>query len=515
MKKLSLRGRILAILAIAIGGLAAIGILNTLNSRSLIRATRHLGEFSLNGVATVGSLVSAAESQKLLVSRAPEQFDEKEIKEDLQRFEEYAATSNTELAKLEAFAASDPQLSEGLVALREKLPLAQAEARKVYALASQFRQIEAAEHYQRKVAPLLTEITDRLVNLQSRSLALAAQQPGKIIEAARAGERTLNFIGWAVIGITVLLGWWQARLITRRISSTAALANAIARGELPPLVKTPGSDEIGDVNRAFNRMIETSREIIRQASTIAQGNYDVALTPRSDKDELVQTLEKMARALKTLSENTKQQDWLKTGMNHLGERLRGEQDLPTLARNVLGFLANYLHAHIGVLYATDDGKTLRLVGSHALVLTKTGRANFDLGEGLVGQAALSREAILVEHVPPNYILVESGVGQTGATSLLLLPLVRDNELLGVLELASLQPFSSLQRDFLNLAAESIAIALHSAAARARVAQLLRRTQEQAQELRNQQEELRQTSEELTQQQEALLEAVHKPTQPPS
>ncbi len=326
--------------------------------------------------------------------------------------------------------------------------------------------------------------------------------------AAEKSTQITSTIALAVLCVGALgtvVALYFARTFKRTVARAIGMASCIADGDLPNLVESVGSDEIGDLDRAFNRMIESTRATVQQAQSIAMGSYDIVIQPRSDHDELGYALVGMTYALKEFKESGEKQDWLKTGLSRLGEKLRGEQEIIPLANNLLCFLAEYLKIQVGVIYVSDEDGTFHLVASYAYTRRKGFRNTFKAGEGIVGQAALERKTFILDNLPDDYMTVSSGTGEAIPHNVVVLPLIWENDVLGVLEMGSLEPIGDQAKDLLEHAAESIAIALHSAASRTRLNELLRQTQQQARELKDQQEELRQTNEELQQQQQTLQE----------
>lgn len=208
---------------------------------------------------------------------------------------------------------------------------------------------------------------------------------------------------------------------------------------------------------------------------------------------------------KRFQEKLKAQDWFKTGQTELNNRMRGEQDLSALTRNIVTFLAEYLEAQIGAVYIAYNNSHLHLAGSYAYKKRKDISNKFEFGEGVVGQAALEKESIMLTNVPKDYIAVTSGLGEAVPRNILVKPFINDGELKGVMELGSFYEFSDRHIEFLNQISESVAIAINSAQSREQMATLLEETQRQAEELEAQQEELQQTNEELEEQTQRLEE----------
>ncbi len=217
--------------------------------------------------------------------------------------------------------------------------------------------------------------------------------------------------------------------------------------------------------------------------------------------ERTQRAEMARAAAETAQKATETQIWLIAGQARLAEQMRGEQDLPTLAHSVIRQLCQYLNVPVGALYG-EEAEKLVLWGSYAYIHRKHLSNTFRLGEGLVGQAALEKQPIFLD-VPDDYVVVRSGLGETPPRHIMALPFLYMNQVVGVIELATLSAFTPEQLQFLETVGESIAIAFHTAQTRGQVNVLLSQTQVQAEELQIQGEELRAANEELEAQTESL------------
>jgi len=189
--------------------------------------------------------------------------------------------------------------------------------------------------------------------------------------------------------------------------------------------------------------------------------------------------------------------WHEKGHQELNAILRGDKPLRELAQNTLKFMIEYLGASVGAFYTlSDSGSALEAVAWHAPEDARSILNRIIPGEGISGQAALERRAILLKPVPPGYLRISSALGSSDPVSIALLPLHYDDDLLGLIELASFRLMGENELEFLNQSMEGIAIAISVNRARSVVHELLERTQEQAEELRSQQMLLQQSNEEL-------------------
>src|SRR5207248_4151855 len=125
--------------------------------------------------------------------------------------------------------------------------------------------------------------------------------------------------------------------------------------------------------------------------------------------------------------------------------LQGQKDLLTVGKLMLSELAKVVSAQHGVFYVLDsnhDNPQYKLLASYAYRERKHVANQFRLGEGLVGQSALEKERILLTNVPPDYIQINSGLGSAPPYNIIVLPVVFENEVKAVIELASFERFSA-------------------------------------------------------------------------
>jgi CheY-like chemotaxis protein/HAMP domain-containing protein len=322
-------------------------------------------------------------------------------------------------------------------------------------------------------------------------------------EDAQTQAANTTYLILAVITIT---GGAVSYLVIKNITSPLAVLvmniRKIATGNLEETIGVKRNDEIGEVANSLRDLTATMRDTARQANRIAAGDYSADIVPLSDYDELGTAMRTMIRRLQELSQENRQKDWLNNGQVALNDQVRGELSLEDLASRIINSLAKYLDAQIGALYINTD-QVLHLRASYAYSSRKKLSNSYSFGEGLVGQAALERNHILISPCPEDYFRIESGLGGALPASVLVYPLMLNNEVKGVVELGAFRMFSEAELSLLHRVQESLAIALNSVESRARQTDLLNQTLQQAEELQAQEEELKQTNEELEQQAEEL------------
>ncbi|MBV6339994.1 response regulator [Candidatus Magnetobacterium casense] len=250
------------------------------------------------------------------------------------------------------------------------------------------------------------------------------------------------------------------------------------------------------------------RELISATDEIGQGRLDTAIdvTSTDEIGQLAGSFRNMTAKLKTTLTDMDKENWKKTGISQLNDKMRGEQDVMLLAQNIIGLLTKYLDAQVGAIYLVEGDKKLRLTASYAYTKRKGLSNTFVFGEGLVGQAALEGQCILITDAPEDYIKITSGLGESRPVNILVVPFLYERQVMGVIEIGSLGRFDDTRVELVEMVSQSVGIAFSVAQAREKMTELLSTTQAQAEELQVQQEELRASNEALSEQTKTLRDS---------
>jgi len=282
------------------------------------------------------------------------------------------------------------------------------------------------------------------------------------------------------------------------------IAQLVAKGDFSEQVEERSKDDV--LAQSINKMVTNFREVVEQSDQIAGGDYNTLITPRSEKDTLGKALFKMTETLRKNSEKFRNEDWLKTGLNELDGVLKGKNDIEELSEGIVKFFSTYLEAQVGLIYLFDEeNKLLKLSGTYAVSEGNNQlRKIYKPGEGIVGQVFLDKKRLLIKDKRDGDVpLIDLGLGNKPAQMIAVVPFSFENQVIGVLEIGSVNNFSQLQLNFMDLAVQDLALAVITLNSHLKVRKLLEQTQEQAKILEVQQEELRQANEELQEQTEAL------------
>lgn len=202
------------------------------------------------------------------------------------------------------------------------------------------------------------------------------------------------------------------------------------------------------------------------------------------------------------------QNWLKSGHSALNEKMRGEQDIVVLTKNIISFVATYLKVKVGLFYLlkipeqSDKKPYLQLISSYAYTPHESIPNKFFVGEGLIGEVALECKPVF--HPADELAdIIQSALVQAKPRYVLFMPVLFENALIGIFELGVLRRLKKIEYQFLESVTQNVGVALNTSIARSKMSQLLVHSQTQEKELLIQRDKLQQTNEELQAQAEEL------------
>ena len=182
--------------------------------------------------------------------------------------------------------------------------------------------------------------------------------------------------------------------------------------------------------------------------------------------------------------------------------MQGQRDLATVSRLIMSEISPLVSAQHGAFFLSRHGPTtasepeLRLIASYGYQQRKSVSNRFKIGEALVGQAALEGKSILISDAPADYVKVTSGLGEATPVNIVVMPILFEEQVLAVVELASLHAFSDVNQAFLEQLGETLGVVLNAIIANRRTEELLEQSQSLAEELQSQSEELQSQQDEL-------------------
>ena len=319
-----------------------------------------------------------------------------------------------------------------------------------------------------------------------------------------------------------------SRSIYLSLGEIRSYLDLLAKGRHPDDLHVGGNDDITIMAGFLNTLSHSLKEKTEFARDIKKGKESISLQPLGPDDQLANALIDMGEHLKTASsEDRKHQEaaekrrWANEGIAKFGEILRTHStQLENLSDDLIKNLVKYLNASLGGLFLADeeDNNNLHLIASVAFDKKKYIQSSYAQGEGLVGTCAIEKQKILLTDIPEDYIKVISGTGESSPRSLILVPLKLEDDVLGVIELASLHIFREHEIEFIEHIASSIASTIAAVRMNIQTSSLLEQSQRQAREMAAQEERMRQNVEQLQSTQEesarreseitGILNAIH-------
>jgi len=304
-------------------------------------------------------------------------------------------------------------------------------------------------------------------------------------------------IGLSLLFLSIGLIFLFVDYLTRPFKKLIGFAQGIAIGDFE-FEKNKGEtlrkDEVGQLHEAINGISKALKEITDVSNAIAGGDFSKTVKLKSEKDFLAKSINQMNGILKQkkVQEDLRKNDelkqkWFNNGVSMVSEVLKTSQsDTSVLADKIIKNLVEYLDIALGGIYLkelSDEKKiTYRLTAAYAYSEKKFVDQQFHSGESLVGSCAAEKRMIYMSNIPDNYVKVFSGLGESAPRSLILLPLINNNEVFGVMELASLNKITETEQEFLQKIAENIANTLSLTQISSQTADLFEKTEAQAIEL---------------------------------
>lgn len=280
----------------------------------------------------------------------------------------------------------------------------------------------------------------------------------------------VNIFNLVLLGITlvvalgaVLIIWRSFSLfITRLRSQLNQLMTATDRleaGDLSARVENPADDELGRLGVNFNNM---------------------AISLESQQNAL------------------KQQD-IQESLLVLNNSLTASLDLESLLDEFLLKLIGELQLQVGAIYLYNpDSNLLTLTAAQGIDRRKL-QPYFSIGEGFPGRVAQTLQPLSLTRpdiAEAKDFVIKTLLGEVVPASLYHLPLLRGDELIGVLSSGTLYPMSDKSRNVMDVISGNLAVAISNGLA-------YRHIQIQADELERRQRELQRNNAELSRQRDEL------------
>jgi PAS domain S-box-containing protein len=305
------------------------------------------------------------------------------------------------------------------------------------------------------------------------------------------------------------------RALTKRIRKLLDAMLLLHNGEKSKAIEKKAEDEVGDMIDAYNllrRRINSAEEF---AIEMSEGNYNYKFEILSERDSLGKSLNVLKDTLIQSRDEHEQRaredeirNWINTGVAKFNDLLRqNNTDINLLAYTIIENLSEYIGANVGGIFLIEGEKEsekyIALSASYAYDRRKYHQKRVEINEGLLGACYLEKKAIYLKEIPEDYIEITSGLGHQLPKCLYIVPLKVDNNVLGLMEIASNKVFENHHIEFIDQVSNSIAATFVSVRLNMKTATLLEESNRRAEEITQQEEEMRQNLEEMQATQEEL------------
>jgi HAMP domain-containing protein/CheY-like chemotaxis protein/signal transduction histidine kinase len=367
------------------------------------------------------------------------------------------------------------------------------------------------------VAGTWKDLTDN-VNVMAANLTEQVRGIVKVVTAVANGvltqKLTVNAKG-EVAALAETINNMTDTLATFADQVTTVAREVGVEGRLGGQANVPGAagtwkDLVGNVNLLADNLTNQVRAIAEVATAVTKGDLtrSIQVEASGEVAELKDNINTMINNLRGTTERNTEQDWLKTNLARFTGMLQGQRDLGTVGRMLLSELAPLVNAQQGVIYQMEgeDAAGMVLLSAFAGDGQDGHLRRLSAGEGLIGQCAIEKRRMLISDLPPDRTIpIRSGLFEAVPRNVIVLPILFEDRVKAVIELASLGAFTASHLAFLEQLTSSIGIVLNSIEATMQTEGLLKQSQQLAAELQAQQKELQQTNEQLAQKAQQLAE----------
>ncbi|GAA3443463.1 HAMP domain-containing protein [Planomonospora venezuelensis] len=359
----------------------------------------------------------------------------------------------------------------------------------------------------RGVSGVWKDLTDN-VNVMANNLTTQVRNIAEVTTAVAKGNLTRKIDVNAQGEILELKT--TINTMVDQLSSFAAEVTRVARevgseGQLGGQARVEGAEGIWkglteSVNELAGRLTTQVRAIAEVTTAVAQGDLTRSITVDAGGEigELKDNINTMVAVLRDTTTANQEQDWLKSNLARISRLMQGHRDLMEVAKLIMSELTPLVSAHYGAFYLAEPAgdHDLHLIAGYGARAGTGPRQRFATGQGIVGQAAMEGKRIILRNVPARYLTVDTGLSTSVPAQIVVLPVLFEDQVLGVLELASFEEFSEVHHDFLTQLVETIGVTMNTIIANSRTEDLLTESQRLTTELRERSEELQRQQEEL-------------------
>ena len=334
-----------------------------------------------------------------------------------------------------------------------------------------FGNINEIENQIKESSEIITDNLHSLLKIIEKNYSDRNEQKKELFRAAQINVLIFLIV---IILLLALIFAYTSKYIFKPLAGIQEFINLLTGGEIPDELHLNSGKDLIIMTSGLNKIITDLKNAVNFSEALSAGNFSSSFRPVSENDSLGNTLLKLKESLikSQEEESVRKQEELQRqktneGLTMFAEILRRHsENIQDLADTVISSLVNFMDANQGALFFLNDENPenifYELIGAYAYNRKKYLTKEVKLGEGLVGAVALEKYTVYMTDIPEDYIEIESGTGTANPRSVLIVPLKIEDQVLGVIELASFNEFKKEEIATVEKIAESIAASLSNA-----------------------------------------------------
>lgn len=327
-----------------------------------------------------------------------------------------------------------------------------------------------------------------------------------IVKSNIEDEKSFLYFGFSGLAflqvlIAIYFGVRMSSSLVKGLEEIKSNITELSSGVFPKRIPIKSEDELGMIAKSINELTDRIEYAANYARDIGKGNLSDSYKTEYLSDAIAQAIMEMQEKLKENAVIDKIRTWRTEGLAMFANVLQENKDnTEQLCYEVISNLVKYSKANQGAFYVLDENhdgiEVLRVKAAYAYEREKFLEIEIEKGEGLIGEVWKEEETLQLTEIPEDYFMITSGLGESLPSSIVILPLIYNEQVYGVLEIASFKIFQDAEMEFLEELGRNIAGTLASAKVNQRTQLLLENSQKMQQEMREQEEMMRQNMEEM-------------------
>ena len=315
--------------------------------------------------------------------------------------------------------------------------------------------------------------------------------------------RSMMLVFYILSGILIVAIFVTIRVIARSILTpihdTRTSLELLSKGGLPAIKDYQGKDELSAMLNSLKGFSSHMTNLLSFVSNVAKKNFQEEAKMFDGRGLIAEALINMRDSLEQHDKDEAQRNWIIQGQADLADLVRQQQNLNKFYDQALSYIVKYFAASHGALYIAErksDQESLALASAYAYARKKFISGSVKPGEGLIGQVYLERQSITLREIPDDYVKITSGLGEALPRCLMVCPLMLNERVYGVLEIASFKIFRKLDEELIQKFAEQFASAIANGQINKNTEDLLRESQLKTETMRVREEEMNNYIDEL-------------------